>query len=100
MNAAEFLRGHSLPAQAAAIVRLEPTTIAVIILLFKNCRLLFHLARMNTEKPAYKRIVLKLSGEALQERGGARKYFARRSCAKSRSASRKCIGSGRADLRS
>ena len=25
---------------------------------------------MQTEKPAYKRIVLKLSGEAVQERGG------------------------------
>ena len=25
---------------------------------------------MQTERPAYKRIVLKLSGEAVQERGG------------------------------
>jgi uridylate kinase len=31
---------------------------------------LFHLTRMRTEAPAYKRIVLKLSGDALRENGG------------------------------
>ena len=33
---------------------------------------------MQTERPAYKRIVLKLSGEAMQERGGTRQHFANR----------------------
>jgi uridylate kinase len=39
------------------------------ILLSKSSKLLFHFLAMKTEAPAYKRIVLKLSGEALQERG-------------------------------
>jgi uridylate kinase len=39
------------------------------ILLSKERCVLFHSLAMKTEAPAYKRIVLKLSGEALQERG-------------------------------
>jgi uridylate kinase len=40
-----------------------------VFVLSKYRRLLFDFPVMQTEAPAYKRIVLKLSGEALQERG-------------------------------
>src|SRR4029434_6955484 len=51
--------------------RLRGSGMTRVFLLFKSGYLLFDVAlAMQAEKPAYRRIVLKLSGEAVQERGG------------------------------